>query len=276
MQELKGRVAVVTGAASGIGKGLATRFCDEGMRVVLADVEEATLDKTVAALRQRGGEVHGVYTDVSIRADVENLAARALGHFGAVHVICNNAGVSSGAPLPDVPAEVWSWVMGVNFYGVLHGCQVFLPLLLAQGEGHIVNTSSVAALYGEAPTTGPYVASKAAVLGLSETLYQELSQEPVGVSVLLPGPVRTNIPTSDRNRPAGVPSLRDHPSQAKLQEFFETVMTSWLEPADVADSVVAGIRERRLYLVTHPGRTVEVLRARLEHMGLFDVVAGGG
>jgi NAD(P)-dependent dehydrogenase (short-subunit alcohol dehydrogenase family) len=199
VKELSGRIAVVTGAASGIGRALASSFVAAGMSVVLADVEQEPLDLAVRELRDTGGQVLGVPTDVSRLDQVEALAEETMSRFGAVHVVCNNAGVGSGAALAEIPLEVWQWVMGVNFWGVLYGCQVFLPLLRRQPEGHIVNTASVAALCGEAPTTAPYVASKAAVLGLSEVLQRELEDagEPIGVSVLLPGPVNTNIPTSE-------------------------------------------------------------------------------
>ncbi len=273
MKELSGRVAVVTGAASGIGRALASSFVAEGMGVVLADVEQGPLDLAVRELRDAGGQVLGVPTDVSRLDQVEALAEQTMSRFGAVHVVCNNAGVGSGASLAEIPLEVWHWVMGVNFWGVLYGCRVFLPLLRRQPEGHIVNTASVAALCGEAPTTAPYVAYKAAVLGMSETLQRELEEagEPIGVSVLLPGPVNTNIPTSERNRPSGVPSLRDHPSQALAQEFLRSVMgTMWLEPDQVAAMVVAAIRNNRFYIVTHPERTVDIARKRLGPMGILD------
>jgi NAD(P)-dependent dehydrogenase (short-subunit alcohol dehydrogenase family) len=266
---------VVTGAASGIGRALASSFVAEGMSVVLADVEQEPLDLAVRELRNAGGQVLGVPTDVSRLEQVEALAEQTMSRFGAVHVVCNNAGVGSGASLAEIPLEVWHWVMGVNFWGVLYGCRVFLPLLRRQPEGHIVNTASVAALCGEAPTTGPYVASKAAVLGMSETLQRELEDagEPIGVSVLLPGPVNTNIPTSERNRPSGVPSLRDHPSQALAQEFLRSVMgTTWLEPDQVAAMVVAAIRNNRFYIVTHPERTIDIVRKRLEPMGILDSI----
>jgi NAD(P)-dependent dehydrogenase (short-subunit alcohol dehydrogenase family) len=275
VKELAGRVAVVTGAASGIGRGLARGFVAQGMGVVLADVEQEPLDGAVRELQDAGGQVIGVPTDVSRLEQVEALAEQTLSRFGGVHVVCNNAGVGSGAALAEIPLEVWHWVMGVNFWGVLYGCQVFLPLLRSQAEGHIVNTASVAALCGEAPTTAPYVASKAAVLGMSETLQRELEDagEPIGVSVLLPGPVNTNIPTSERNRPPGVPSLRDHPSQKLAEGFLRSVMgTNWLEPDEVAAMVIAAVRENRFYIVTHPERTVDIARKRLVPMGIADAV----
>jgi NAD(P)-dependent dehydrogenase (short-subunit alcohol dehydrogenase family) len=275
VRDLNSRVAVVTGAASGIGRALARSFAGEGMSVVLADVEQEPLDGAVRELQEAGGQVIGVPTDVSRLDQVEALASRAMERFGAVHLVCNNAGVGSGASLAEIPLEVWHWVMGVNFWGVLYGCRVFLPLLRRQPEGHIVNTASVAALCGEAPTTAPYVASKAAVLGMSETLQRELEDagEPIGVSVLLPGPVNTNIPTSERNRPPGVPSLRDHPSHKLAEGFLRSVMgTNWLEPDQVAAMVVAAIKENRFYIVTHQDRTVDIARKRLVPMGIAEAV----
>ena len=188
MNELSGRVAVVTGAASGIGLGLTRRFVAAGMSVVLADVEAPALDRAVEELTDVGGDVIGVRCDVSDPAQVDALAERALEAFGAVHVVCNNAGVDSGAPFSEIPPETWQWVMGVNFWGTLHGCRAFLPLLRRHGDGHIVNTASAAALSGFIPTATPYVASKFAILGLSENLFHELAMtDPgIGVSVLCP------------------------------------------------------------------------------------------
>jgi NAD(P)-dependent dehydrogenase (short-subunit alcohol dehydrogenase family) len=184
MQQLNGRVAVVTGGASGIGRGLVNRFAAEGMKVVIADVEKDPLDQAVAEVRATGAEAIGVVTDVSDRAAVENLAAATMDAFGAVHVLCNNAGVETGGAFQDVPLAGWRWVMDVNVFGVVHGCQVFLPLLRRQSEGHIVNTASVAAFELGIPTMAPYAASKSAVLGLSESLALELraAGTPVGVA----------------------------------------------------------------------------------------------
>jgi NAD(P)-dependent dehydrogenase (short-subunit alcohol dehydrogenase family) len=148
MRQLAGRVAVVTGAASGIGRSLAARFAAEGMRCVLADVEEPALETAVADLRSSGAEAIGVRTDVANADDVRALAERTLDQFGAVHLLCNNAGVGTGSDFANIPLEVWEWVLGVSLWGVIHGCRTFLPLLLEQDEAHIVNTSSMAALNG--------------------------------------------------------------------------------------------------------------------------------
>lgn len=269
MEELEGRVAVVTGAASGIGRGLADRFAAEGMKVVLSDVEEAALTIAVAEVRDAGGEAIGVRADVAQRADVEALAAATLDAFGAVHVVCNNAGVSSGAPFSDIPQASWDWVLGVNFYGVLYGCQVFLPLLREQGEGHIVNTASIAALNGFLPTGTPYVVSKFAVLGLSENLHHELAMlgEPIGISCLCPAFVTTNIGASERNLPQGVPALADHPvRRAIYDQVRQSNRTTGMSPAEVAEVVVDAIRTKRFYILPHLDEARGAVEARLRWM----------
>jgi NAD(P)-dependent dehydrogenase (short-subunit alcohol dehydrogenase family) len=269
MEELRGRVAVVTGAASGIGRGLAERFAAEGMKVVLSDVEVPALDAAVEEIGASGADAIGVPADVSKRADVEALARATLDAFGAVHVVCNNAGVSSGAPFSDIPQSSWDWVLGVNFYGVLYGCQVFLPLLREQGEGHIVNTSSIAALNGFLPTGTPYVASKFAVLGLSENLHHELEMmgEPIGISCLCPAFVTTNIGTSERNIPEGVPELADHPVRRAIYEQVRSSnRTTGMSPAEAAGYVVDAIRTKRFYVLPHLDEARGAVEARLRWM----------
>ena len=200
-----GRVAVVTGAASGIGFGLAERFAAEGLHVVMADVEEPALSKAAATLAESGASVLPVVTDVADLAAVEALRDAALSQFGAVHVVCNNAGVGGPhGPLWECPPGEWDWVLGVNLNGVMNGVRAFMPVLLSQDAGHLVNTSSIFGAF--AGTLGPYGVSKHAVTALTETLYFNLKSQGVahvGVSVLCPGAVRTNFGTSSRNRPAG-------------------------------------------------------------------------
>jgi NAD(P)-dependent dehydrogenase (short-subunit alcohol dehydrogenase family) len=269
VEELRGRVAVVTGAASGIGRGLAERFAGEGMHVVLADVEVEPLEAATAALRAGGAEAIAVPTDVSRLADVEALAQRTLEAFGAVHVVANNAGVDAGAPFADISMAMWHWILGVNLWGVIHGCHVFLPLLRSQGEGHIVNTSSTVTSLGYMPTGDAYVTSKFAINGLTETLYRELTMagEPIGVSLLIPGPVDTRIPDSERNLPDGVPSLAGHPVRAALLATLRAGGSGGLmAPSEVADHVVRAIRERRFHVLTHPQSSLRALAARLEWM----------
>jgi NAD(P)-dependent dehydrogenase (short-subunit alcohol dehydrogenase family) len=276
MKELNGRVAVVTGAASGIGRALAARFAAAGMSVALADVERGRLDAAVREIGATGAPVAGIRTDVSRLEDVEALADRVMERFGAVHVVANIAGVESGAPVAEIPLELWSWVMGVNFWGTLYGCRVFLPLLRQQPEGHIVNASSVAALFGNASTTAPYVTSKAAILGLSETLRHELAEagEPIGVSVLVPGPVDTRLPDAERNLPDGVPAMSGHPARKALLDMLRGLGASGLSPEAVAAMVVAAIAEDRFYILTHPEHAAGFLRPKLELMGIADSACG--
>jgi NAD(P)-dependent dehydrogenase (short-subunit alcohol dehydrogenase family) len=267
-----GKVAVVTGAASGIGLGLSERFAAEGMHVVMADVEESALSKAASALAGNGASVLPVLTDVADRAAVDALRDSAVAAFGAVHVVCNNAGV--GGPhgaLWECPPGEWDWVLGVNLGGVINGVRAFMPLLLEQDAGHMVNTSSIFGVF--AGTLGPYGVSKHAVAALTETLYFNLKAQGVshvGVSVLCPGAVRTNFGTSARNRPswAGPPVVRGEAEQESA-ERFDKLSATGASPAEVAAIVVDGIRARRFYLLTSENRNEAVTRRGEE------IVAGG-
>ncbi len=266
MEQLEGKVAVVTGAASGMGRAFAERFVQEGMKVVLADVEQGALDTAVQELTDAGGDVVGVKTDVSRLEEVEALAARTIAAFGAVHVVCNNAGVESGATFADIPAETWDWVLGVDLLGTIYGIKTFLPLLREHApDGHIVNTSSIAGLDSYFLTAAPYVAAKHAVVGISEELFHELAagDEQIGVSVLCPGMIATQMPWSERNRPDHVPSSLDHPSRAQLIELTTMGAKNGMPPADVADLVVQAIREKRFYILTHPEEAEKAAKNRL-------------
>jgi len=261
---LRGRVAVVTGAASGIGRGLAARFASEGMKVMLADVDEAALAETAAELKVAGADVAAAVVNVTSREEVTALAARTVDTYGAAHVLCNNAGVDSGGGFTEIPGQVWEWVFAVNFWGVVHGCAAFLPLMRQQRDGHLVNVASHAALTGYFPAGTPYVASKFAVLGLSENLYHELkaAAEPIGVSVLCPSFVRTNLPFSERNRPAGVPSMAASPAWQAHLEANRLRAAQGLEPARIADLVVDAIRRERFYILSHPEKSIAAVKAR--------------
>lgn len=267
-----GKVAVVTGAASGIGLGLSERFAAEGMHVVMADVEEPALSKAASALAGNGASVLPVLTDVADPAAVDALRDSAVAAFGAVHVVCNNAGV--GGPhgaLWECPPGEWDWVLGVNLGGVINGVRTFMPLLLEQDAGHMVNTSSIFGVF--AGTLGPYGVSKHAVAALTETLYFNLKAQGVshvGVSVLCPGAVRTNFGTSARNRPswAGPPVVRGEAEQESA-ERFDRLSATGASPAEVAAIVVDGIRARRFYLLTSENRNEAVTRRGEE------IVAGG-
>jgi NAD(P)-dependent dehydrogenase (short-subunit alcohol dehydrogenase family) len=251
VQDLHGKVAVVTGGASGIGFALARRFASEGARVVIGDVEAAALDRAVSELRGAGAEVEGVVTDVTDPAQMQALAATAVARFAGVHIFCNNAGVGGGGLSWEMPLSTWEWVIGVNLWGVIHGVRAFVPLLMQQAEAHIVNTASVAGLVA-APFMGPYNASKHAVVAISETLHHELamSAPQVKVSVLCPGWVNTNIAESARNRPQhlqeGAPPP-DAEAAALLREFIAQGMP----PDEVAAKVLEAIREERFWILTH-------------------------
>jgi NAD(P)-dependent dehydrogenase (short-subunit alcohol dehydrogenase family) len=268
----QGRVAVVTGAASGIGQGLSERFAAEGMHVVMADVEEPALSKAAAGLAETGASVLPVVTDVSDRAAVEALRDKALSAFGAVHVMCNNAGVGGPhGPLWECPPGEWDWVLGVNLEGVMNGVRTFMPVLLEQDAGHLLNTSSIFGVF--AGTLGPYGVSKHAVTALTETLHfnlKSLGVTHVGVSVLCPSAVRTNFGASSRNRPswAGPAKPRDEAEQASAERFDQLSLLG-TSPAEVAGMVVDGIRSRRFYILTSDNRHEPVLRRGQE------IVAGG-
>ena len=257
MKDVQGRVAVVTGAASGIGRGMCEAFVEAGMRVVLADVEQKALDLTTQTLRAAGADVHGVVTDVSKPKQVEALANETLRHFGAVHVVCNNAGVGTEAtPSWHSTLDDWNWVLGVNLMGAIYGVRTFLPILIDQGVGgHIVNTASLAGLL----TGGniPYAVSKFGVVALSEGTYLELKQGGYlpSMSVLCPGFVDTNILASARNRPAELADTLEPmtgPVADVLREWFTGQVRAGMSPRKVGAQVLAAIREDRFYILTHP------------------------
>ena len=256
MEELQGKVAVVTGGASGIGLALGRAFAAEGMKVVLADIEADALDKAVADLPE-GTEVEQVVCDVSDAVQVEALRDRAVERFGAVHVVCNNAGVSNGGPAWEQTLEDWKWVLDVNLWGVIHGIRTFTPLFVEQGEGHIVNTASMAGLIST-PYAAAYNVSKHGVVTLSETLFADLAMvgaTGVGVSVLCPGWVQTRIHEAARNRPAGSadqPEAGAASDQSGFADYIRGVIESGLDPADVAQLVIDAIRTDQLYILTHP------------------------
>ena len=255
MKHFKDRVAVVTGAASGIGRGMAEVFVEAGMKVVLADVDETGLQSTVNALNNAGARVLGVATDVSQPGQVRQLADKTLDTFGAVHVLCNNAGVGYGGQNSwEIPLETWQWVMGVNLMGAIYGIHTFLPIMLEQEtEGHIVNTSSIAGLVANGINI-PYGVSKHALVALTESLHLELMMQGanIKVSLLCPGNVNTDIMESSlRNRPADVPPPPDRPAEeAVFVEAYKTWVARGLDPKMVGQQVLGAIKEERLYVVT--------------------------
>ena len=252
MEDLLGKVAVVTGAASGIGLALTRALLAQGAKVVMADIEVDALEAASVGLGS-DAEVLTMVCDVSDPVQVEALRDAAVARFGTVHVVVNNAGVSSAGPVWTQSLEDWQWVLGVNLYGVVNGIRTFAPLLIEQGEGHIVNTASMAGLTSP-PFMSTYNVSKHAVVTLSETLFADLAlagASGVGVSVLCPGWVRTRIHEAARNRPGSPAPDVDGPT-AGFGDFVGALIADGLDPDDVADQVIDAILTRRFYILTHP------------------------
>jgi NAD(P)-dependent dehydrogenase (short-subunit alcohol dehydrogenase family) len=266
MKEFKDKVAVITGAASGIGRALADRCVQEGMKVVLADVEVETLTKTEESMKATGATVLAVRTDVSQGGDVEALAEKTLEAFGAVHLLCNNAGVAIEAAIWASTVAEWDWVMGVNLWGVIHGVRVFVPIMLAEDtECHIVNTASMAGLISGSGL-GVYKVTKHGVVALSETLYHDLAERgaKVKVSVLCPGIVNTRIMESERNRPEHLPTTEPlGPTSGARWEALRQLVPAGISPAQVADAIFEALRKDQFYILTHP-EGKESIRTRME------------
>jgi NAD(P)-dependent dehydrogenase (short-subunit alcohol dehydrogenase family) len=253
MENLQGKVAVVTGGASGIGKAVAAKAAAEGMKIVVADVEEGALKEAERDLAAAGADVLAVQTDVADAASVRELRDLAVDRYGTVHLVHNNAGVGLGGPIWEIPESDWRWILGVNLWGVVHGVATFVPLFIEQGEGHVVNTASIAGLTS-APFLGPYNATKQAVVAISETLYKDLQAAGVtgvGVSVLCPGFVQTRIAESDRNRPAWAPE-REVVGVAEMRGALQALVDSGIPAAAVADRVLDAVRTNTFYILTHP------------------------
>ncbi|WP_369139766.1 SDR family NAD(P)-dependent oxidoreductase [Modestobacter versicolor] len=261
-----GRVAVVTGAASGIGLGLSRRFAAEGMHVVMADVEEPALTAAADGIARDGGSVLPLVTDVADLPAVEALRDAAVDAFGGVHLLCNNAGVGgSQEPLWEVPLGDLEWVFGVNLWGVVHGVRAFMPVLEQQDAAHIVNTSSVFGLF--AGSLGAYGASKHAAVALSESLHFQLREagSHIGVSVLCPSAVRTNFDTSARNRPASAGPAADADATRAAQQDLHARSAPMREPDEVAELVVEAVRTSRFYVLTNSVRDTAI-RMRAEEV----------
>lgn len=256
MQDLEGKTAVITGAASGMGYAFAESFGREGMNVVMADIEEDELKKAAAQVEAVGASVLPVPTDVSDEAAMLHLADAANQAFGGSHLVCLNAGVAGGGgPMESITTNSWKWTLGVNLYGIVHGIQAFVPRFKAQADGHVVITASVAGLTSY-PNMGPYNTSKHAAVTIAETLFQELKEQesPVGVTCLCPGIVSTRIGESERNRPK---ELADAPDAAPQIPFDEEQMASAMEvfakakpPTEVAELVLAAVLEKRFWVQT--------------------------
>ncbi|MCU0311875.1 MAG: SDR family NAD(P)-dependent oxidoreductase [Acidimicrobiales bacterium] len=257
MDDLEGKVAVVTGAGSGMGRAMAERFGAAGMRVVVADIEQPTLDETVDAVLGTGGTAIGVRTDVSSAEDVEHLAGAAYDEFGAVHLVCANAGVFSGGVVWERPVADFEWTMGVNLFGVVHAIRSFVPRMIEGGErGHFVTTASMGGLVTNA-YSGPYYTSKFAAVGLTECLAHDLAAAgaPIGVSCLVPSLVATGIGFSERNRPERHVD-RLHPDPTPDAEFVTAAIrdatASGMAPEEVADLVLDAVLHDRFWIPTKP------------------------
>ena len=276
MKDFKGKVAVVTGAASGIGFALSKRFAAEGMKVVLADIEERALSEAAERLEATGASILYVVTDVSKAEDVDKLAEKTVKTFGGVHVLCNNAGVLKGGVSWEAPLEDYAWHLGVNLWGVLHGIRRFIPIMIEQDvDAHIVNTSSISGLICT-PYTAAYCVSKHAIVALSECLYHELALagSKVKVSVLLPTAVVTSISSAERNRPD-----RYQPHYDKSSDIVDLVTAAAAEsfkqgmaPEIVAEQVLNALREERFYIFTEGGdsdRWKNPIYSRLDDIRTF-------
>jgi NAD(P)-dependent dehydrogenase (short-subunit alcohol dehydrogenase family) len=246
MEDLAGKVAVVTGGASGIGRGLCRRLAAAGLDVVVADIDVGGAEATATEIADGGVRALGVAVDVSDRVSVGALADRAFAEFGAVHVVCNNAGVIVGGNICDATEDDWRWVLGVNLGGVVNGCSVFAPRLIAQGQGgHIVNTASVGGFLA-GPGLGIYCTSKFAVVGMTESLRAELAPHGIGVSALCPAAVKTQLVDADRNRPEELARAGGR------AEMMRDAIEGGLDPDAVGDCVVRGIRKDSACIFTHP------------------------
>ena len=261
MKSLAGRVAAVNGAASGLGRAMALAFADQGMDLALADVADpAPVEKEILG---KGVRAFSARVDVSKAGEVDAFRDQVLSRFKNIHLVCNNAGVSPLGAAWESSLADWQWILGVNLWGVIHGVRAFTPHLLAQDEGHIVNTASVAGLISP-PGMGAYNVTKHAVVALSETLHQDLRERgsQVGVSVLCPAYVPTGIAESERNRPAELrnPGQQSSPRHEMLKK---AVASGKLSADDVARAVVAAVKEERFYFLTHP-RINGAIQARME------------
>jgi NAD(P)-dependent dehydrogenase (short-subunit alcohol dehydrogenase family) len=266
MKTFKDRVAVITGGGSGLGRALAERFAREEMKLVLADIDEAALESASTDLRARGAQMVTQRTDVSSGADVEQLARAALDSFGAVHIVCNNAGVAPMGLAWESTEADWRWVLGVNVWGVIHGVRVFTPILLRQAdEGHIVNTASVAGLISP-PGMGAYSVSKHAVVALTESLYHDLAARTTKVkcSILCPAYFPSGIADSERSRPTELARevAKTDEQRALEANLKKAVESGKLTAGDIANAVFESVRDERFYILPHP-RIKPAIEARM-------------
>ena len=260
MKDLNGKVAVITGGASGLGKAFAEKFGSAGMKLALADVEVPVLEETVANLRSTGIDAIGIPCDVSDAESVKNFSDSVFSEFGAAHLLCLNAGVAATGPIVESSLEEWKWVLGVNLYGIIHGLDAFLPQLVQQNEGHVVMSASIAG-HTSFANMASYNASKHATVTIAETLFAEMKEAKldVGVSCLCPGFVATNIFTSDRNKPEEVQTaLAEPPSEEEVTQreaALEWLRANALQPGFVADLVHDAVVEKKFWIFTEESHT---------------------
>lgn len=270
MKEFNNKVAVITGAASGIGLALVRHALREGMQVVMADVEEGALAAAASGLADGADRILAVRTDVSKSQDMEHLALAATDRFGAVHLLFNNAGVGGGSSVVESSMKDWEWQINVNLWGVIHGIHIFAPRMLAHGQPcHIVNTASIAGLIA-GPAMGIYKATKHAVVSLSETMYLEMraAKSSLNVSVLCPGFVRTKILDAARNRPAELTNPGSKPltqQELAVLAYIRNEVANGIEPEQVAALTFQAIREERFYILSHPEFKAQVAE-RMENI----------
>lgn len=266
MKDFSGRTAAITGGASGIGLAIAKSALQRGMNVAIADVEAAAIDKALSELGH-ADRVLAVQTDVSKADDMDAFADQTLARFGAVHMVVNNAGVDGQGPMWELETKDWEWTLGPNLWGVIHGVRVFAKHLVAQNEGHIINTGSIAGLVS-APGLGPYTVSKHAVVALSESLFGELRNEgkDVGVSVLCPSYVNTNIYRAARNHPDYIDSAEKQAELEQISEIAQEFFADALSAQDVSDMVFTAVEEKQFYILPHPIQSKELIRERMEEI----------
>ncbi len=270
MKDLGGKVAFVTGGASGIGLAMAKVFGRQGMKVMLADIEAGPLAAAVEELRGLQIRAEGVVADVTRRDSLRAAALETIARFGKVHLVCNNAGVGSGGPFGTVPARDWQWVTDVNQLGVVHGMEIFAPLIISHGEGgHFVNTASMAGMVSP-PGMEPYCATKFAVVAMSEGWAMQLAGQDIGVSVLCPGFVKTRIHESRRNRPADL-GADDRPPSFDSSLASPVLTGMPVEP--VAERVLEGVLDNELYIFTHPEMRAAVEARFARILAAFDKAA---
>jgi NAD(P)-dependent dehydrogenase (short-subunit alcohol dehydrogenase family) len=259
MKGLKGKTAFITGGASGVGFGMAHAFLEAGMNVVIADIRKDALDSAVEKLKEISANVHGIQLDITDREAMAVAADEVEERFGKIHMLCNNAGINVFGPVEDANYDDWDWIMDVNLNAVFNGIKCFLPKIKAHGEGgHIVNTASMASIVS-GPGAGIYTAAKAGVRGLTESLWYGLVPQGIGVSLVCPGLVNSNIDHSEEIRPES----RSDSGYAPDREFAERlsqVQKMGMDPVEIGEKILRGILNDDLYILTHPDHREEIIR----------------